>query len=455
MARGNVSLDLMLTGLRFRLLFEHTPCVIASTARIDALDHQIQAVRYALRLQPLRLLIADDVGLGKTIITGMIISELLARKRISSVLIVVPKSLLYQWRRELMEKFDIRFDIVSCERDVKEVLPESRFVITSIDFVKRPRWRQEFLAKNWDLVVFDEAHNLTIRREGDKIRKTLRYEVAEELASRVENILLLSATPHHGDMLDFYYRLRLLDPALPEIAPDQANIDYLLRSTVSRHVIRRLREEVTKPDGSPLVPPRESKTISISLSRDEKELYNELLSYIYGYFNAGFETGRKSLVYVAIVFQKRASSSIYAIYQTLRRRRILLRKLLRLLEKGEITPEKVIIEAEKAAEKSEKSDRIDVRTLLKYAVREPTIDGLHSELEQLEKLTSRISKLLEKGIDTKIESHRADRVAPQHGPHCKVHNIHTVSCNPRVPRKSAQQEGIPHRNNPWRHGPSR
>lgn len=310
-------MDLALRALRIDHMFRNTPCVQASGAKIDALPHQISALRYALdqalKLGSVRLMIADDVGLGKTVIAGMIMKELQLRGRIRRILVVVPKSLLLQWERELRDKFEMDPFVVRSKNDLKDVRDRD-LVVVSLGLVKRHRNLNE-LGLGWDMVVFDEAHNLTVRELGGNVRKTKGYEAAEKLAGLAPNVLLLTATPHHGKPVDFRYRLRLLDPNVP------LEKDSPISSFVSRYVIRRLREEAVDFNGKRLIPDRESLTILVDFSPEEKLAYERLLEYVKEYYNLYKITGKKSYGFLAAVLQKRASSSIYALRESLVRRK--------------------------------------------------------------------------------------------------------------------------------------
>jgi len=292
---------LSLLALRVHLHTKYTPCVNPSHSRINALSYQLDFVNYALRRLyeegAVRLLLADDVGLGKTVMTGLLIKEMMLRGLARRILVVTPRFLTFQWRRELAEKFDI----YCAEKD-----PEADCVVVSVDYLKRHL--EEYAEKEWDLAVFDEAHNLTVGARGP----TQRYAAAQTVASKAKNVLLLSATPHHGKRHDFVMRLRLLEPSVDEGE---------LRAAVKRLVVRRLREDVKEEAGIPeryVSPP-----VLVELTKEERQLYDEVLRYVKHYYDAARRTRgkkRRALGLVAVVFQKRASSSIAAIKKTVERR---------------------------------------------------------------------------------------------------------------------------------------
>jgi len=381
---------LALDAIRLDYMFKETPCVLASFAKIDALKHQIDAVKYMLDQDPVRIMLADDVGLGKTIMAGLLIRELLARGRISRVLIITPRSLLLQWQRELEEKFEINIEIIRSSKDLDKI-EDKHFLAISIDLAKRKSVLERLSKVRWDLAVFDEAHNLTVRRGGREVVKTLRYMAAEKIALITPNVILLTATPHHGKFDDFVYRLRLLDPSIPE------DRDYV-KKYVARYVIRRLREEVTDEYGKPLIPPRESRTISVNLSDIEYEFYKNVTSYVLKYFNVGFQKKSKAHIFVAYVFQKRASSSIYAIVKTLERRLSRLENILKLLQDRRLKPE----DLEKKIRELEREKKF--KEILKYIALEPTESGIKMEINIVKQLLDLGNKILRNGKDSKIES---------------------------------------------------
>jgi len=375
-------MDLALRALRIDYMFRNTPCVQASGAKIDALPHQISALRYALdqalKLGSVRLMIADDVGLGKTVIAGMILRELQLRGRIGRVLVVVPKSLLLQWERELRDKFDMDPFVVRSKDDLRDVRARD-LVVVSLGLVRRHRNLNE-LGIGWDMVVFDEAHNLTVRELGGTVRKTKGYEAAERLAGSAPNVLLLTATPHHGKPVDFRYRLRLLDPNVP------LDKDSRIEDFVSRYVIRRLREEAVDFNGKRLIPDRRSLTIPVGFSPEEKSAYEGLLEYVKEYYDLYRRTGKKSYGFLAAVLQKRASSSIYALRESLVKRR-------NKLEELRSNPRAVNVEEfERRLEGAEDLERLEGAAI------EEVVDpsGLGREIAALDALVKMCSSALER-----------------------------------------------------------
>jgi len=190
-----------------------------TSARIDLLPHQVVLTHRVATAGPRRFLVADEVGLGKTIETALILRELASRGELSRALIVVPAGLVNNWHRELNEVFNLDFEVFGSEGDVTDrrsnAFARHDRLIASIDTLKRPaRIRRLKEAPSWDLVVFDEAHHLSAYRNGRKVSRTENYKLAEALRDHSRDLLLLSATPHQGDHFRFWMLVQLLNPTL-------------------------------------------------------------------------------------------------------------------------------------------------------------------------------------------------------------------------------------------------
>jgi superfamily II DNA or RNA helicase len=202
---------------RINLAHLFDPFMAVHTANVEPLPHQITAVYEAmLPRQPLRFLLADDPGAGKTIMAGLLIRELLLRAAAKRILIVAPGSLVEQWRTELDEKFGLRFKIYSTALDQlspgDNAFEDHPQLIVRLDQLSRnDEAREKALKGNWDLVIFDEAHKLSASWNSGDVKKTRRYELAEELGAHTRHLLLMTATPHNGKEEDFQLFLGLLD----------------------------------------------------------------------------------------------------------------------------------------------------------------------------------------------------------------------------------------------------
>jgi hypothetical protein len=224
-----------------------------TSAKIDLLPHQVVLTHRVATSSPRRFLIADEVGLGKTIETALILRELASRGELNRALMVVPAGLVNNWHRELNEVFNLNFEVFGSEGDVTDrksnAFAKHDRLIASIDTLKmRPRLKRLQDAPPWDLVVFDEAHHLTAYRRGTKVEKTENYRLAELLKAHSRDLLLLSATPHQGDHFRFWMLAQLLDGTLFKTPDDMVQNRHRLNSVV----FRRTKADACRPDGSTL-----------------------------------------------------------------------------------------------------------------------------------------------------------------------------------------------------------
>lgn len=306
-------------------LMESSPALTA--AKVDLLPHQVVLTHRVATAFPRRFLIADEVGLGKTIETALLLRELASRGELHRVLIVVPAGLVNNWHRELNEVFHLNFEVFGSEGDVTDrksnAFAKHDWLIASIDTLKRrARVRRLREAPAWDLVVFDEAHHLTAARSGNKIRRTENYKLAEALKSHARDLLLLSATPHQGDHFRFWMLIQLLNPTLFSGPEDMVENRHRLNTVV----FRRTKADACRSDGSPLFARRWVHTESFVMSDAERRFYEELLSYLQDGFALAQRQGNegRALGFVMTIFQKIAASSFAAVRRTLRRRLLML-----------------------------------------------------------------------------------------------------------------------------------
>lgn len=294
-----------------------------TSARIDLLPHQVVLTHRIATGSPRRYLVADEVGLGKTIETALVLRELASRNEMRRALMVVPAGLVNNWARELNDVFHLDFEIFGSEGDVTDrksnAFAKHHRLIASIDTLKRPaRIRRLLEAPPWDLVVFDEAHHLTAYKSGGKIKKTENYRLAEALRGHARDLLLLSATPHQGDHFRFWMLVQLLNPTLFNDAQEMVENRHRLNAVV----FRRTKADACKPDGSPLFARRFVHTESFLMSDTERRFYEGLRQYLEDGFALAKRKGKEgnALGFVMAVFQKIAASSFSAVRRTLRRR---------------------------------------------------------------------------------------------------------------------------------------
>lgn len=320
--------DVRLASEAYRISLAHLfdPYLAVRTSAIDPLPHQISAVyQEMLPRLPLRYVLADDPGAGKTIMTGLLIKEMMARGDVCRCLIVCPGNLAEQWQDELFSKFGLRFEILT--NDAFEsavtgnVFHEKDRCIARLDKLARNENVQAKLADSaWDLVVCDEAHKMSATVFGGEAKYTKRYQLGRLLGEITENLLLLTATPHNGKPDDFQLFMSLVDRDRFEGARRNSN-----HSVDVSDVMRRLvKEELLKFDGRPLFPERIAYTVNYSLSSAEAGLYHAVTDYVTQEFNRADRLDgkrRSSVGFALTVLQRRLASSPEAIYQSLKRRR--------------------------------------------------------------------------------------------------------------------------------------
>ncbi len=296
-----------------------------SNSRTQLLPHQILLTHKIVNESRRHLLIADEVGLGKTIEAGMIIRELMARKEADRILIICPAGLTKNWQQELRDCFRLEFEILG--RDFIDDRPSSwerhSLVLASIDAVKRTNRMGKLLeGPRWDVIVFDEAHHLTRKRYGKKVESTQNYRLAENLRSRTRDLLFLTATPHQGDGFQFWCLINLLDDQLFESS--EAMLDH--KGLLNRVMIRRTKREVTDAKGESIFMRRQVHSQIFNLSVQERAFYEKLTDYLKeGYSVAGVGQSKttsqqRAIGFVMATFQKMMSSSPRAIRKALRRR---------------------------------------------------------------------------------------------------------------------------------------
>jgi superfamily II DNA or RNA helicase len=399
------------------------PYLAVTTALVDPLPHQITAVYdKMLSHQPLRFLLADDPGAGKTIMSGLLIKELALRGDLKRCLVVCPGSLVEQWQQELYDKFHIPFDILT--RDSLESsrtgnpFAERDLVIARLDQLSRDEQLQEKLriAPEWDLIVIDEAHKLSAQVFPDEIKRTRRRVLGDHLVPLTRHLLLLTATPHNGKDEEFQFFMTLLDPdrferqhrrrseeAVPPVDPD------LMR--------RLLKEKLTRFDGTPLFPPRRAYPVAYDLSPQEQALYEAVTEYVRDEMNraeriaAAGEGRRGSVVGFALtVLQRRLASSPDAIYHSLARRRDRLEKRMQQAEregsKAGLAGADVTGVSEEDVEELEDGDRPDAEAeeleerVVDQATAARTLTELRAEIESLRHLETMAAQV-RRGLSTK------------------------------------------------------
>ena len=324
---------------RINSAYQFDPLFAINCSVVDPLPHQVEAVyKYLLPQPKIRFLLADDTGAGKTIMTGLLLKELIMRKIVERVLIVTPGGLTKQWQEDEMGiKFNIPFKLVN--RDVisfePTVFQTNDHIVASIDFICREDIMQVVSKTTWDLVIFDEAHKLSAYEYGEKIYKSKRYEAAHILSQQCEHLLLLTATPHRGRKDTFKRLLQLLDEdifATADLATER--VRELSASGANKFFIRRLKEDMKDWEGNALYKDRYTKTTSYNLTPDEKRLYEAVTLYLTKRKAEANETKNIHVSLALQVMQRRLVSSIFAIRNTLQKRWLALQGLSDELDKN-------------------------------------------------------------------------------------------------------------------------
>lgn len=314
-------MELALSATELRLAHRFNKLSSLSNSRTRLLPHQIESTYIVANSLRPRFILADEVGLGKTVEAALIMKELIFRKGYKTVLIVTPSPLQVQWKQELKNKFNEDFDIVRKRNFVPGDTHWKKYskIITSIDFIKNPKYAEEILSKKWDIVIFDEAHRL--RRDYHKVTRS--YLFAEKISKITECLLLLTATPFRGKLEELYYIMHLVDPNILGSYHSFVN-DYIvgnksdLKEKISKVLLRRRKVEVggfTK---------RFAKTVKIELSDSERQFYDETTDYVKREYNLAMNTKNRAIGFVMVVFQKLLDSSVYALLSALSKRKFML-----------------------------------------------------------------------------------------------------------------------------------
>jgi len=405
---------------RIRLAYLFDPLLAIHTSLVEPLPHQITGVYgEMLTRQPLRFLLADDPGAGKTIMAGLLIKELLARGDLHRCLIVCPGMLVEQWQDELNFKFHLPFEILTNDKlesaRTGNWFLENPLAICRLDKLSRDESVQAKLDQtDWDLIVVDEAHKMSASFFAGEVKATKRYRLGQQLSPLTRHFLLMTATPHNGKEEDFQLFMALLDGDRFEgrfrDGVHQVDVSDLMR--------RLVKEQLLKFDGTPLFPERLAYATPYPLSDLEARLYKEVTDYVREEFNradALENEGRKGTVGFALtILQRRLASSPEAIYQSLRRRRERLERRLReeqLLKRGGATTLDVAPPVPSYSE--EDLDELDdapsaeieqaEQQVIDQATAARTIAELEAEIAILRRLEELALKVRQSGTDRKWE----------------------------------------------------
>lgn len=401
-------LRLVSEAYRIHLAHIFDPYLAVHTSAIEPLPHQISAVyQEMLPRLPLRYILADDPGAGKTIMTGLLIKELIVRGDLKRCMIVSPGNLAEQWQDELYHKFNLRFEILTNDRIESAVtgniFAEASLCIVRLDKLSRNSELQEKLrVTDWDLIVCDEAHKMSATVWGGEIKYTKRFQLGRLLSSITRHFLLLTATPHNGKEEDFQLFMSLID---------QDRFEGVARSgsqavDVSDVMRRLVKEELLKFDGTPLFPERIAYTVNYDLSPLEAKLYSAVTEYVQEEFNRAdqLNSERKTTVGFALtILQRRLASSPEAIYQSLKRRRERLESRLAEEKLGKRASEYAMPTYDDYDDDDMPSSELEdiEEKVVDQATAAQTITELEAEIATLRKLERMANDVRTSGVDRK------------------------------------------------------
>ena len=401
---------LVVEAKRIDMAFLFDPMMAVHTSNVEPLPHQITAVYESmLPRMPLRFVLADDPGAGKTIMAGLYIRELIMRADSRRIVVVAPGKLVEQWRDELFEKFGLQFHVFSSALEAAtptgNPFEDLDHLIVRLDQMARNEDLQaKLLAASWDLVIFDEAHKLAAHFYGNKLEKTGRFALAEKLGACARHLLLLSATPHSGKEEDFQLFLSLLDSDR-FYGKFRDGVHKVDTSDLMR---RMLKEEMVRFDGTPLFPERRAYTVNYPLSNIESVLYEAVTSYVkeeMGKAESIKGPRKGSIGFALAALQRRLASSPEAIFQSLKNRRDRLDNRLReekLAARGHrIADQSVAVVPEDDDDLSAEEQEDLEETLSGSASTAATISELEAEIAMLARLVEQARGVVESGLDRK------------------------------------------------------
>ena len=423
-------LRLLVESARIRLAYAHDRQFAVSLSGIRTLPHQIEAVYMKMLPQPrLRFLLADDPGAGKTIMAGLLIKEMKLREAIERVLILCPAPLTIQWQDEMLRWFGESFELIDSARDKQSLVnpwAKETQIVASLDYAKQDDVRERVWQQRWDLLIIDEAHKCSAYTKrsssrGDEAEKTKRYQLAEHLTAEANHVVLLTATPHHGDDDRFAHFVHLLDPDLfpePHRLADKAGElrrEILQLGPDCPWALRRLKEDLKDLNGRRLFPDRHAHSIAFKLNREEYELYKAVTAYINQFLPQASGRRKASVALARTVFQRRLASSTSAIFESMRRR---LEKQKQILEELENLPPaqrarrlaQIQGRAIDAEQDEDDLDEVERDQLVDETTAALELDQLRTEVAALVELVARARRVrdqADEGTDSKLSALRA------------------------------------------------
>jgi superfamily II DNA or RNA helicase len=390
---------------RIRLAALFDPMLAVATSDVQPLPHQIRAVYGELLPRtPLRFLLADDPGAGKTIMAGLYIKELILRDDVKQALIVAPGGLVEQWQDELFFKFGLRFDLMInqlIDADINvNVFEKQPLLIARMDQLSRNEDLQAQLKETeWDLIVVDEAHRMGAHYFAGKLEKTKRFQLGEVLGQITRHLLLMTATPHSGKEEDFQLFLTLLDK-------DRFEGKQKKTADTTGIMRRMVKEDLLTFEGKRLFPERIAETVPYELTAREYDLYEMVTSYVREGMNRAERLGgkrRNTVGFALTVLQRRLASSPEAIYKSLVRRSERLERRRKDILSGKLVEPEVSVDLSEIDEDEYSAEEIETveEELLDAATAAQTLEELSKELIELGELVKVAQQVRDAGTDRK------------------------------------------------------
>lgn len=395
------------------IAYEFDPYFGLSISRVDPLPHQLEAVYdYLLKLARVRFLLADDAGAGKTIMAGLLIRELKLRGLAERILIVCPANLAFQWQRELREKFDEKF-LVLKGQDIREQFGvnqwmEQKTVITSLDLAKRTEMLPGLRQVQWDLVIVDEAHRMSW---SPPARKTARYALGELLRDTSDHQLLLTATPHKGDPVNFSLFLQLLDA---DAYADVRSIRTAMDNRRAPFYLRRTKEAMVyfperRPDGTwvaeKIFTKRIPHSVDFQIDGPEFDLYRDITRFVKQQSARAAAQGddprARAIGFLMSLYQRRLASSTYAMkHSLLNRSKRLTEGLKRAEELCRLAPPDLPTPEE--LEEMEETERERLEEMLEAITLAGNAEQVREEIEDLKRLAVQAQGVEDAGAEAKL-----------------------------------------------------
>jgi superfamily II DNA or RNA helicase len=406
-------LRLGLQAYSLGIAYEFDPYFGLSISRVDPLPHQLEAVYdHLLQARRVRFLLADDAGAGKTIMAGLLIRELKLRGLAERILIVAPANLAFQWQRELKEKFDEKFLILK-GGDIRDQFGvnqwlEQRQTITSLDLAKRTDMLPGLQQVRWDLVIVDEAHRMSW---SPPARKTARYALGELLRDTTDHLLMLTATPHKGDPVNFSLFLQLLDA---DAYADVRSIHEAMERRQAPFYLRRTKEAMVyfperRPDGTwvaeRIFTKRIPRTVDFQIDGPEFELYREVTRFVKRQSARAAaqedDPRARAVGFLMALYQRRLASSTRAVRCSLDNRA-------RRLEQGLKRAEELVRQAPPEIpdaddlDEMEDAERERLEELIEAISLAGNAEDVHKEIAELRELAAQAAKVEDAAVEAKL-----------------------------------------------------